>query len=212
MIDDKTYLDVLDSGLLLDHYFILCNIKNGRKLLNTRRIKGFVNLLTKKGYLEDEQLTEKGYDLVENCGFAEPVSVIETTTEHQGRLEIDFGTWVNELHKKCQEKLYTLMKIRQVRTRVPGEKKMYSFLPNATDLGKVLHKVIKLYKLKDFEAIEKAIMSHIDNCAASQDWFPLLHYWIGKTKSGVFMSDMVTYMDGGNEQSPDGYKSNQKLI
>lgn len=208
-LDDKIYVEILESGLLLDHYFLLCSIKNGRTLVNTKRIKGFVNLLTKKGYIENNELTEKGFDLVQNCGFAEVVAV---STEQEKQTQVDFGTWVAELHKKLQDKMYSLMNVRQVRTRIPGEKKLYSFLCGSTDLGKVLHKVIKLYGLKDYDKIEATLLRHIDNCAKANDWFPLMQYYVGKTKSGVFLSDLVTDMDNLEEEAVTGFKSNQKLI
>lgn len=209
MIDDKVYKDVLDSGLLLDHYFLLCSIKNGKELVDSRRVKGFLNLLTKKGYIENNELTEKGFDLVQNCGFAE---VIAVPTQEEKKIELDFGTWVSGLHKKMQDKIYSLTRTRQVRTRIPGEKRMYSFLCGSTDLGKVLHKVIKLYKLKDYDKIENTLMRHIENCANANDWFPLMQYYIGKTKSGTFTSDLVTDMDNTDDVIETGFKSNQKLI
>lgn len=208
-LDDRTYVEILESGLLLDHYFLLCNIKNGRALVNTKRIKGFVNLLTKKGYIENDELTEKGFDLVQNCGFAEVISV---PTQEEKQVQVDFGTWVAELHKKLVDKIYSLTSSRQVRTRIPGEKKMYSFLCGSTDLGKVLAKVIKLYGIKDYPKIESTLLRHVDNCARANDWFPLMQYYIGKTKSGVFLSDLVTDMDNDENIAETGFKSNQKLI
>lgn len=202
IIQEEKYKEVLESGLLLDHYFILCNIKNGKKLVNTKRIQGFINLLTKKGYLEGENLTEAGLTLVEDCGLAE---LVPTATEDGNNQKVDYDTWVLALHRKCQDKLYDLTKQRQIRAKI--EKKTYPFLPNATDLKKVLAKTIMLYKLKDYEKIEKTILKYITNCVSENEFFPLVQYYI--LKNGA--SQMVTDLEAP-ETVDTGFKSNQKLI
>ncbi len=201
MIDDQKYIEVLESGLLLDHFFLLCNLKNGVKLVETRRIQGFINLLTKKGYIAvDGTLTEKGIDLVQNCSFAQEL----VKTDSKGD---DFAAWVNELHTKCQEKLVELTGKKQVVARMDGRGKGYSFLPNALDLNKNLYKVMSLYKIKDKEKIEKTILNYIDECAISKSWFPILGYFI--IKNG--QSQLVTKMESG-EDLVENYKSTQKFL
>jgi hypothetical protein len=198
MIEEALYKEILDNGLLLDHYFLLCNIKNGQKLVASRRMDGFINLMRKKGYMDGDSLTEKGIDLVQNCEFAE---VIVPATG-----KVDIGTWAAGVHKKCQDKIKELTGKVQVKAKFTGEKKEYSFLCNATDLARVLTKVITLYKQKDYEKIEKALLRHIDKCHVSNHWFPLMQNYILKSGS----SQMITELD--DEGGPAGTKSNQKFV
>lgn len=199
MIDEEKYKEILDNGLLLDHYFVLCNIKNGVKMTSSPRIKGFVNLLHKKGYLTDGELTEKAVDLIQNCSFFEPTPVDER--------KVDLGTWASQLHKKCENKMVSLTGKRQIRDKIDGTP--YSFLPNPIDLSKVLMKVVTLYKLKDLDKIEKTIMSFIEERSRSGKWFPTLQYYIMKNNK----SSMVTDMESLEESTEaDQFKSTQKFV
>jgi hypothetical protein len=186
MIDNEKYKEVLDSGLLLDHYFLLCNIKNGVKLSDSKRIQGFINLLTKKGYILDDKVTDKGEELIKTSGFSEVVSTPITAKEVK---EESFALWVQGLHKRLQEKLVKLTGSRQIRAKI--ERKPYSFLPNSTDLGRALHKSIKTYKLKDYDKVESTLMTYLETCARTNHWFPILGNYI--MKNGA--SQMVTEMD-----------------
>ncbi len=171
MIGDAKYNEILNSGLLLDHYFALSNIKNGVEPLKNKRIQGFINLLEKKGYLEEGNLTEKSLELIEEVEAA--VFVEEVASKQE-----DFAVWITGLHTRCQQKLLELTGSKQVRDKI--DKKSYPFLPNSIDLGKVLYKVITIYKIKDYERIEKCIMNYIEKCAAASNWFPILQYYIMK--------------------------------
>lgn len=200
MIEDSKYREILDSGLILDHYFLLCNIKNGIKPVDSKRIQGFINLLTKKDYIKDDVLTEKGLLLVENCSFSQVV----VTDDKENK--VDFGTWAAGLHVRLQEKLKELTGSTQMRAQI-DRGKAYSFLPNATDLAKVLHRVITAYKLKDYDKIEKALMKYIEECKDRKNWFPILQYYI--MKDGT--SRLVTALESEQEETSE-YKSTQKFI
>ncbi len=204
MIDEQKYQEVLDSGLSLDHYFILCSIKNKVKLMDNKRIQGFLNLLNKKGYVENDELTEKGMDMVQNCEFSE---IITLPAEEGGKEEvkIDLGTWILKVHKMCEDRIFALKGRKQVRDRV--DKKYWSFMCNPTDLGKNLQKVITMYKLTDYDKIEKTLLKHIDNCNTANHWFPIMYYYI--IKNGK--SDMVTDMADIVEEQQD-YVSRHKLL
>ncbi len=204
MIEDEVYKELLENGLLLDHYFLLCNMKNGRKLVETKRIQGFINLLTKRDYIKDNEITEKGLDLVQNCIFSTTVPVEEKNEEGN---KIDFGEWSDNVYKKCQDKLYELTRTRQIRTKI--EKKAYSFLPNSTDLAKSLYKVITLYKLKDYKKIENTLLRYITNCATANNWFPLLNYYIIKAGVSNLVTDIENYDD---DQEDQDFKSSQKFV
>lgn len=197
MISQNLYSKILESGLLMDHFHILCNLRDGKENVKNKRIQGFINLLCKKGYIQDEKLTEKALLLLEEV---EPIStsVTSTTTLPTKRLITEspyFGSWVVELHKKCQKKLLDAKGKPQVRGTLDG--KSYPFLPNSTDLGKVLLRVIRSYKLYDHQNIEKTILSYIDSSIAKDNWFPVVNYYIMK---GDF-SRMVTDMESSDSES-----------
>lgn len=197
MVNEEVWKDVLDSGLTLDHYFLMCKIKNGVKLPENKRIQGFLNLLTKKDYIKDEVLTEKGLDMVQNCEFS---TIIPVRTG-----KIDMGTWIEGLHSRLQGKLKELTGKTQVTDKINGKGKSYSFLCNPTDLGKVLSKVISLYKLKDYEKIEQTLMRHVESCKQANSWFPVIQYYIYKEGA----SRMVTELD--NEKEKDDTKEQFKI-
>jgi hypothetical protein len=200
MIREDKYNEILNSGLILDHYFVLSNIKNGIEPIKNKRIQGFINLLEKKGYLEEGVLTEKSLELVEEF----ETSVVEPSPEVSKKQE-DFAIWIQNLHLRCQEKLLQLTGSKQVRDKI--DKKSYPFLPNSIDLGKVLYRVISLYKIKDYERIEKCIMNYIEKCAAANNWFPILQYYIMKNNK----SNLVTDCEGSDEPVQE-VKSSQKFV
>ncbi len=174
----------------------MCNLKNKIKPVESKRIQGFVNLLTKKGFIDDEnKLTEKGLKLVETCIAEQPDR------------KLDFKDWVVLLHKRCQEKLTELTGSNQVRASI-NKGPAYSFLPNSKDLETKLEQFIKYYKYKDFEKIEKSILSHVEKCHAKDNWFPLIQYYIMKDK----FSPMMTDIQMPQEEVSTGGASTQKFI
>lgn len=187
MIPDEKYKSLLDNGLILDHYFLLCNIKNDIKPVDSKRIQGFFNLLTKKGYIEDDKLTEKGLKLV------------ETGKEEK----FDYGEWVLKLYADIQDKLVELTGKKQVMSQVKLGTKSYPFLENVKTLNDKLTKVISTYKLRDYEVIEKAIMKYIQECNDSDHWFPQLHYWILKDGGSRMITAIENAKDEEEEEKQD---------
>ena len=183
MIDEEKYEEILSNGLLLDHYFVLCRIKGGVKLSENKRIQGFVNLLTKKGYIDnDGNLTEKSMNIVDETKFISP-----------SKKDENFNTWVKSVHNACEEKIKKMTGKKQVRDKIDG--KYYSFLPNIIDLEKVLYKVTSLYKITDFVKIERTIMKYIEECAKADRWFPVLQYYIMKNGFSQLVTDMEVVDD-----------------
>jgi len=204
MIDIEKYKLILQEGLLLDHYVLLCNINEGKEIVSNKRIQGFLNLLHKKGYVEEDTLTQKAFDLL--GGKVEPRIVLHESKKKVKRGEEDnyeYANWVIQLHRKCELKLVQKTGKRQVRDKIGG--KAYSFLPNPTDLGNVILRAIQAYKLKDLPKIEATILNYIDRCAKSNNWFPILGYYIikGANNTGGMFSQMVTDMDSDEEESAD---------
>lgn len=212
MIDLKKYKKILDSGLLLDHYLVLCQIRDGAEILKNRRTQGFINLLNKKGYIDEGTLTDVANDLISDSPTIVTSVSTTTTIESSGTLrdyvdsQFDYGGWVVNLHKKCQNKLVELTGKSQVRDKI--DRKTYPFLPNATDLGKVLYRAIVAYKLTDMDKIEKCILSYIDKCHRARNWFPILGYYV--MKMGV--SQMVTDMESIDDDDKGDGKSLQKFV
>lgn len=203
MIDVNKYRKILDEGLLLDHYMLLCNIRDGQELLKNKRVQGFINLLCKKGYIDSDTLTDKAMLLIdEPITTGNPVVKLEDEkVVNEGKF--DYGSWVIRLWKACQKKLIEQTGKRQVRPKIDGV--AYSFLPNPTDLGKVILRAVGAYKLTDYDKIEKAILGYIDRCHKQDRWTPLLHYWIMKNN----MSTMVTEMDAMEEEDS---KDNDTIV
>lgn len=201
MIDIGKYKNVLDQGLLLDHYSLLCCIRDGGELPKSKRIQGFINLLHKKGYLKEGVLTDIATALVDNDTVMcikevsnNPIDNIKTV----GLLKTpvptnDYMTWANALHKKLQDVLFDRTGRRQARGKINNTS--YSFLPNDRDFAKVLLKVIVNYKLKDFDKIEKHLIAYVNRKINEKEWFPLVGYHIFKNGT----SEMVTEMENMEE-------------
>lgn len=205
MISLEQYKRVLDNGLLLDHYLVLCNIRDGAEMPKSRRVDGFINLLNKKGYIEDGALTEKAFEIIDLY----PVVIVER--EKIETPKFDFAGWVAQLHKKCQDKLIELVGKSQVTAKIhKTDMKGYPFLPNVADFGKRLFTMIHSYKLKDMDKIEKLILNHIDSCHTANNWFPLMKYYISKQGEG---SQLVTDLESGVEiNNNSGNKGLQKFV
>lgn len=198
MIDIEKYKKVLDSGLLLDHYGILISIRDGVELPDSKRITGFMNLLHKKGYLAHGTLTDLGLSLVgeDVVEFIHPVKslgkieVTSTSTTTTKKEEFDFTLWVLRLHEKLVKKIFEKTGKRQVRGSIQGSS--YSFLPNSTDLGRVLTRAINAYRLTDFDKIEKCLLRYVDRKIKEDSWFPILQYYIMKKDMSAMVTDMNT--------------------
>ena len=201
MISLEKYKKILDEGLLLDHYIILCKIKDGSPLPESKRVIGFTNLLAKKGFTYEGNITQKGNDLVGEDLVVEstvPTKAIVVETS-QATQKFDYARWVISLHRKCEAKIVEATGKRQVRDTING--KPYSFLPNSTDLGKAILRVIDSYKIKDYDKIERTILTYIDRCIKSKQWFPILVYYIIKNNMSTMVTDMETIDD--NEAKSD---------
>lgn len=189
MISLEKYKRLLDSGLLLDHYFLLCNIRDSVPLPKSKRVEGFLNLLRKKGFIEkDNTLQDKAFDVIDI--FA----TVTTKKEVVETPKFDFGGWAAELHKKCVSKIFALTGSRSVIARVNKGDKGYPFLPNVMDFTTRMFSTIQRYKLKDMDAIEKAVLNHIDSCNQKNNWFPLMKYYLYKQGEG---SNLVTDLENG---------------
>lgn len=200
MIDKTQYNKILEQGLLLDHYVILCKIKNAEELPTNKRVSGFINLLSKKGYIQEGVITDKGIEFLGNNSKLEILPTKQLVGSEPIKGNSDYAKWVVSLHKKCEEKILESTGKRQVRDTING--KAYSFLPNMTDLGRAISRVVNAYKLKDFDKIERTILAYIDRCIKSKQWFPILVYYIMKNNMSTLVTDMET-IDENESKSDD---------
>lgn len=210
MIDVRKYTIILNEGLLLDHYALLLSLRDGGELPKSKRIQGFINLMCKKGYIQEGVLTEKAMRLLEGEGNPvvqvpdmRPVKNLADLLEKKEpdlkvENKFDYAGWVIQLHRKVEEKILKATGRRQIRDKIEG--KGYSFLPNSTDLGRVILRAVNVYKLTDFDKIEKTILAYVDKCIKANKWFPLLNYYIMKNS----MSPMVTDMESEEEEEASG--------
>jgi hypothetical protein len=203
MINTEKYNKVLDAGLLLDHFALLCCIRDKQSIVKNKRIAGFQNLLTKKGYIDNSVLTDKGKELIGEeilSGFSKSIAIIEkmenvesidnTETVKKVKEDFDYADWVIKLYSKCKAKLLELTGKRQVRDTING--KAYPFLPNSTDLGRVILRAVQAYNLDDFDKIERSIILYIERCAKTNSWFPILQYYIMKNGASTMVTEIET--------------------
>lgn len=190
IVDNDKYQNILTTGLSLDHYFILEYLREGKSLPSNKRIQGFLNLLIKKEYVnENQEITKKGLDLIGKNSYIKIVRLPK----------------IDSIHKKCQDKIFELTGKKQIVSKISG--KSYSFLCNEIDLDKTLFKVMKTYDLKDIDKIEKFLLRYIQKCYDEKNWFPIMQYYIFKDNS----SKLVTDMENIEDDDIQNYKSLQKL-
>ncbi len=199
MISKGKYDEVLENGLTLDHYYLLCNMRSGAAISSNKRVQGFINLLTKKDYIKDDGLTEKALALLENCDIPTDKDCAETAKEV---MKVNMDDWIEKLHTKCGDKIQELTGKRQVRGKLNG--RSYPFLPNVIDLSKNIMKVITIYKVKDLDRIEQTIMKHIEACHSANHWFPSVYYYIFKEGKSMLVTDMQD-MEDMNEQEREQF-------
>jgi hypothetical protein len=214
VLDRKLYNEILDSGLILDHYLLLCDIKDGNSISDNKRVKGFINLLEKRGYLSNGIITELGKNVIKSGKIFEKVeSKVEVTTEVQNSTAYKYKTmteFYETTYLDCQKKIKELTGDIQKKPKING--KTYSFLPNKLDFIKVLGKAIFIYKLKDYELIRKTLLGYIDRCHTSSNWFPLMQYYILKFSASQMVTDMDNFKDVANKDEQFTIKKNNEMF
>jgi hypothetical protein len=186
MVNIELYEKLLNNSLSLDHFFVLKSLYYNEELPKNKRVQGFLNLLIKRGYIEDGILTEIAIDLVQE--FTPEVTTSIEVEEKKEKQVTEFSAWVRDVRLKCQDRIFKLKGTKQVRDRIKG--KAYSFLPNETDLAKNLLKVIKLYRITDYQLVERKLLEYIEQCNRDNNWFPILYYYIFKDGKSQLVTDM----------------------
>jgi len=161
-------------------YFLLLNIYYNQEeefLKDTFYNRKFQNL-KELGFLAlNNKLTLEGKNLIE---FEIGIPKLERKVS---------DSYFEDLHTKLQDKLYNLTGKKQ--NMLQGK---YAFLCNKSDLQKRLAKVIKDYKLKDLDKIEKILLNYVTKCVATRfDKVHLIQYFIIKDGNSILATIYENY-------------------
>ena len=173
-------ISVVEYFLLLNIYYnqeeeFLKDNSYNRKFQNLREL-GFLAL--------NNKLTLEGKNLIEfEIGKSDFLKKEETVKEKIPE------NYFDNLHTKLQDKLYNLTGKKQ--NMLQGK---YAFLCNKSDLQKRLTKVIKDYKLKDLDKIEKILLNYVTKCVATRfDKVHLIQYFIVKDGNSILATIYENY-------------------
>lgn len=197
MITKDKFEQLMKENLSSDHYWVLREINEGRSPGDSKRVKGLISLLEKKGYLLEGILTEKATDLVRE--EQQPVPVVD----EKGREE-SFDTWVERLQANLKAKLREHIGKEQVK----GFGNVYFIPSNITDLRTFLerfHRKYKLLKKENLEKIEKILLKHVDECARKREFAPAVLYFIIKDGTpSRLAAALESYKEEEQETKPAG--------
>lgn len=186
-------ISVVEYFLLLNIYYnqeeeFLKDNSYNRKFQNLREL-GFLAL--------NNKLTLEGKNLIEfeigKPDFTKKTEIIKEKISEN---------YFDNLHKKLQDKLFELTGKKQ--QMLQGK---YAFLCNKSDLQKRLAKVIKDYKLKDLDKIEKILLNYVTKCVVTRfDKVHLIQYFIIKDGNSI----LATIYENYEEEEIDNKISTSK--
>lgn len=186
-------ISMVEYFLLLNIYYnqeeeFLKDNSYNRKFQNLREL-GFLAL--------NNKLTLEGKNLIEfEIGKSDFLKKEETVKEKIPE------NYFDNLHTKLQDKLYNLTGKKQNMLQ-----SKYAFLCNKSDLQKRLAKVIKDYKLKDLDKIEKILLNYVTKCVATRfDKVHLIQYFIIKDGNSI----LATIYENYEEEEIDNKISTSK--
>lgn len=192
MITVEKFIQIEEKGLTLDLYFLLCSIHSGEKPPETRRNEGYINLLVKKGYVKNGELTEEAVELVKDEMIIKAANQpVEEIVEKE-----PFDVWVKRLHKICEDEMIRLTGKKQMRQSINGGNP-HSFMCRAEDMKERLLTVVKRYKLLETDRgkVEQVMINHINSCHKANNWFPTIWNYIYKDKMSKLATDLSTLED-----------------
>jgi hypothetical protein len=151
----------------------------------------------------DIPLIAKGYLYTTGKPTAKGINLIEEVLANVSSKVDNY----EELYKKLQDRLVSLTGKKQVKAN--GS---YTYLCNSIDLKSKLSKVIRKYKLNDFEKVTKLLLLHIDKSHRQKfDKVMLIQYYIEKNNVSTLASDYESYKEQ-EQQDTSSFKSNQKFL
>jgi len=166
----------VEKGLTIEEYIVLKVSEDGCSYLfkpDYPSLQTLSNLVSNGYFNHKKEITSKGKALLQEIeGVKEEVSK-----------KVD--NKYEELHKKLQNKLIELTGSKQKTLN-----KKYSFLCNSQDLASKLSKVIKKYKLNNWNKVESLLLQHIINSyKANWEYVLLIEYYIEKNNSSKLATD-----------------------
>jgi hypothetical protein len=177
---------ILSSGLLVDHYFILALIKQEAVLPRHQRVRGFINLLKKMEYLNaEDQLTEKALALL--------ADIKKPNTK--------------DYSEELLEKLKAKLKKATGNAQVKGFGNVF-FIPSAKELKDHLARFEKEYHpvKGNEEKIEVILLEHIEKCASENRYSPAVKYFIHKKEVGSSLAAALESWEEPAAPDPTAYK------
>lgn len=210
-MNKQKLIKLLSKGIDVNQFCILELISKGEDLssITESKVSGWILLLKKKQLLDENGgISVQGSFLLSEIAGLEENAVEKEEPDQKPVLQskFDYNGWVNELHKKLQDRMVALTGKKQ---KVISER--YSFLCNAADLGGQLSKIINRYKIikEEFPKIETILLRHIDNSfKAKWDKVSLVYYYI--LKDGH--SRLITDLENFEEEPEEKEDLNIKLI
>lgn len=182
----EKFMTLLERGWTLDHIFLLENIRDVERICSMPKGASLLQTLYRKGMVDEKnEITEQGRALIDFVYNTEAVELIKPE-----KPKIMEG--IQALHKKLEDKLLQLTGKKQVRVDILGTK--YSFLCGKEDLEARVNKVMKKYRIGNFQHLENTLLAYIDRCHKKNRWSPLIIYYILKSKEGTEVSLLVTDM------------------
>lgn len=174
----------VEKGLKVEEYIYLLVKNDGCDyLFNTEICPVKSTLFTNDFISNTHTLTNKGKALLQEIEGTKEVVSKKVNNKYE------------ELHKKLQNKLIELIGSKQKTLN-----KKYSFLCNSQDLASKLSKVIKKYKLNDWDKIEKLLLQHtINSFKANWEYVLLMEYYIEKNNSSKLATDYNNFEDKQEE-------------
>jgi uncharacterized membrane protein YheB (UPF0754 family) len=164
---------ILSSGLLVDHYFILALIKQEAALPKHHRVRGFINLLKKREYLnEEEELTEKALALL--ADIKKP-NTKDYSTELLEKLKAKFKESTGKNQVKGFGNVYF----------IPSEKEMKDHL---TRFERDFHPT-----RGNEEKIEAILFEHLEKCIGENQYAPAIKYFIHKDGGSALASALENW-------------------
>ncbi len=190
-LNSEKIVKIIEKGLNCNQYITLVLLKNNEIDLAGKTYEGLEMIIN--GWLNiSHSLTPKATKFLE---------------EMEGKQEeIKSYNYYQVLYNTLQAKMTELTGKKQ--KLLQGK---YYFMPSYIDFQSKLSKVVKKYKLSDWNKVEKVLISYI--CRANKARFemmPLLGYYIEKNGNSQLASEYENFVEGENIES--GFKSQQKFV
>ena len=189
-MNKKQFEWVLDKGLDFNQWIVLYSIHKKIGIINTDRINGWFNILSKKQFLSHGELTEKAENYL---------SEFHSLEEEKEKTSFNFDRWCLDLHTTLVSVIGTEMKNPKIKNYTnPSGKKL---LCSPKELEIRLKEFEKKFKNKDWEKVEKTLIHYTKRVIRGMvPYAQALIYFIWNTKQGGIESPLLTWMEDIDEK------------